>query len=70
MSMISIEMIDEGRGKGSRTHMTSPAMQIEKMIEYGFIKESTKSDYFFSEDINSIISYLKDYEYIKGKWEI
>ena len=45
-------------------------VQIEKMIEYGFIKESTKSDYFFSEDINSIISYLKDYEYIKGKWEI
>lgn len=45
-------------------------IQIEKMIEYGFIKESTKSDYFFSENINSIISYLKDYEYIKGKWEI
>ncbi len=45
-------------------------MQIDKMIEYGFIKESTKNDYFFSEDISSIISYLKDYEYIKGKWEI
>ena len=42
---------------------------IDNMITSGFIKESTRADYFFSEEINEIISYFKNYEYVKGKWE-
>ncbi len=43
--------------------------QIDHMVECGFIKEETKKDYFFSESIDAITSYLSEYEYIKGKWE-
>ena len=44
-------------------------LQVERMIRSGFIKEETRDEYFFAEDAGGIISYLKGYEYIKGKWE-
>lgn len=43
--------------------------QIDRMIECGFIKESTRKDYFFTSDIGELVSYLSEYEYVKGKWE-
>lgn len=44
-------------------------MQINHMIECGFIKEETRKDYLFSESLEEIISYFSEYEYAKGKWE-
>ena len=45
-------------------------IQIDRMIEAEFIKESTRGDFFFSDDLDEIVAHLKAYEYVKGKWEI
>lgn len=44
-------------------------IQLDRMLQDGFIKPNFRDFMFFSDDVDRIVGYFEDFEFVKGKWE-
>lgn len=44
-------------------------MQLDRMLQDGFIKPAFRDFMLFSDDVDRITKYFEDFEFVKGKWE-
>ncbi len=44
-------------------------MQLDRMLQDGFIKQEFRDFLLFSNDVEKIFGYFDSFEFVKGKWE-